>query len=164
MKVVYFIRHAKSSWEDMSLRDIDRPLNPRGKRDAPFMAKLLKGKGVLPNAIISSPANRAHTTASVFAAELDIKKEDIRIKEAIYEAYTDDVLEVLRSLENDLNTVLIFGHNPTFTSLSNMFTTEYIANVPTCGITRVECTSDDWADFGKDNSKLTDFYYPKQYL
>ena len=136
MKIVYFVRHAKSSWEDMSLRDIDRPLNPRGKRDAPFMAKLLKGKGVKADAIISSPANRAFSTASVFAAELEVKKEDIRVKDQIYEAYTNDVLDVISNLEDDLETVLIFGHNPTFTSLANMFSKDYIPNVPTCGIAK----------------------------
>lgn len=164
MKVVYFIRHAKSSWEDMSLSDADRPLNRRGKRDAPFMAKLLKGKDVKPSAIISSPANRALTTAKVFAEELGIAAADIMIKESIYEAYTEDVLHIIKALSNDLETVLIFGHNPTFTSLSNMFTDDYIPNVPTCGITRILSSTDDWAKFDRNNAALTDLYYPKQYL
>lgn len=164
MKTVYFIRHAKSSWEDMSLGDKERPLNPRGKRDAPFMAQLLKGKGVKADRIISSPANRAFTTATFFAAEMGIEKEDIVIEKNIYEAYLQDVLNILKKLDQSVETVLIFGHNPTFTSLTNLFSKEYIPNVPTCGIAKVESTCKDWADFADSNSALSDFYYPKQYF
>ena len=89
MKTIYFIRHAKSSWADMSLRDIQRPLNARGLRDAPFMAKMLKGRGVQLDAIVSSPANRAFTTATYFAEAFGLKSADIIVKQDIYEAFTE---------------------------------------------------------------------------
>jgi len=164
MKTVFFIRHAKSSWEDMSLGDKQRPLNPRGKRDAPFMAKMLKGLGAKVDAIITSSANRANTTANFFAVEFGISKEDMIVRDEIYEAYTEDVLRVVRSLDDHFETVLIFGHNPTFTSLANMFSQDYIPNVPTCGIVKVESESTNWAMFKVENSNRTAFYYPKQYL
>ncbi len=164
MKTVYFIRHAKSSWEDMSLRDKDRPLNKRGKRDAPFMAQLLKGKGVQVDKIISSPANRAYTTATYFAKELNIPENDILVKEQIYEAYTEDVLNIINKLDAKLDTVLIFGHNPTFTSLANLYSKKYIANVPTCGIVEVSSTTEDWNAFNNENSVVKNIYFPKQYF
>ena len=95
MKTVFFIRHAKSSWEDPSLRDHDRPLNKRGLRDAPFMSKLLVGKGILADKIVSSPANRAYTTATSFAEAMKIAEEDILVRPAIYEAFPQEVLRVL---------------------------------------------------------------------
>ena len=164
MKSVYFIRHAKSSWDDMSLRDIDRPLNKRGFRDAPFMANVLKGKGVKPSAIISSPANRGLTTATYFAKELDIPKKHIKVEPKIYEAMTSEVLEVIQNLPEAYKLVLIFGHNPTFTSIANLFSENYIANVPTCGIFRVDAQIDSWSEFSDANGALSELHYPKQYF
>lgn len=164
MKTVFFIRHAKSSWEDMSLKDIDRPLNKRGNRDAPFMAKMIKGKGIKVDAIISSPANRAYTTASFFAKELEIPIEDIIIEDSIYEAYIDEVLNVIKKVDDRYQTIMIFGHNPTFTSLANMFSKDYIANVPTCGIAQIESSVDSWTLFNRQNATRTGYFYPKQYF
>ncbi len=164
MKSVYFIRHAKSSWEDMSLRDIDRPLNKRGKRDAPFMATVLKGKGVTPNAIISSPANRAFTTATHFAKELSIPESEIIIEPKIYEAMTSEVMEVVNSLPDAYKLVLVFGHNPTFTNIANLFSDRFLANLPTCGIFRVDANIDSWKEFNDGTGKLSELHYPKQYF
>lgn len=164
MKTIYFIRHAKSSWADMSLRDIKRPLNKRGLRDAPFMSKMLKGRGVQLDAIVSSPANRAFTTATYFADAFGIKKSDIIVKKEIYEAYTEEVLDVVRALSDNYKTILVFGHNPSFTSIANIFSDEYIANVPTCGIVKVELDIAAWRDLEAVRGGLTAFYYPKQYF
>ena len=136
MKNVYFVRHAKSSWKDASLRDIERPLNSRGKRDAPFMAKLLKGKGVQADLIISSPANRALTTAKHFAKEMNLPDEKIDINNIVYGAYPEDVIKLVKNVADNVNTLMVFGHNPTFTSLVNRYTEDYIANVPTCGVVK----------------------------
>lgn len=165
MKVVYFVRHAKSSWSDMSLKDFDRPLNKRGKRDAPFMAQKLKEFGVQPDAIISSPANRAITTARHFAAALDIKPKKIIQEEGIYEAWGQAVIKIIQALPNQLETILVFGHNPAFTMIANSFSGgRDIDNVPTCGIVKVEATIDHWNDFEGATGKVKDFYYPKQYF
>ncbi len=163
-KTVYFIRHAKSSWENPGMRDIDRPLNPRGLRDAPFMAKLLKGKGVEIDQIIASPANRAFTTATYFSEEYGIDKDKIIVDRSIYEAYPETVLDIVQALDNSLNTVLLFGHNPSFTSIANLFSMEYIANVPTCGIVKVEADIKEWSSFVEGIAMQTAFYYPKQFL
>jgi phosphohistidine phosphatase len=163
MKKVYFIRHAKSSWDDSGLIDIERPLNKRGLRDAPFMSKMLKGQKVEPDKLISSPANRAFTTATFFAKELNIPAQAIVVRKEIYHAYPEEVLNIIRNLSDSDDVVVLFGHNPCFTSLANQFSSEYIPNVPTCGIIEITAAVNQWSDFEKVG-KLTAFYYPKQYL
>ena len=164
MKTFYLIRHAKSSWEDMSLSDFDRPLNGRGLRDAPMMAKMLADKGVKPDAIVSSPANRAFTTATYFGKAMGFKKKEIIQEKDIYEAYPSTVLEIINDLDDDYKTVLVFGHNPTFTSLANEFKEDsFIANLPTCGIVRIDSTAKNWEDVSPDNSEVKAIYYPKQF-
>jgi len=164
LKIVYLIRHAKSSWEDPSLPDSKRPLNHRGLRDAPFMAKLLSDKGVEPDLLLSSPANRALTTANFFAAAFDFSPASIVQNEDIYEALPKDILRIITNLPPENNTVLLFGHNPTFTSIANHFTPDdYIDNVPTCGIVKIEAMIDDWKSFTK-KGKVTAFHYPKQFF
>ncbi|HFC00338.1 MAG TPA: histidine phosphatase family protein [Phaeodactylibacter sp.] len=163
MKTVYFIRHAKSSWENAGLSDIERPLNKRGLRDAPFMSKMLKGKDVQAHKLITSPANRAYTTATFFAKELNISEQNILVRKEIYHAYPEQVLNIVRNLDNSDEVVLLFGHNPCFTSLANQFSEEYIPNVPTCGVVKVEADVSSWADFEK-KGVVKDFYFPKQYF
>ncbi len=164
MKTFYLTRHAKSSWSDSSLRDFDRPLNGRGRRDAPFMASLMKGKGIVPDRIISSPANRAITTAGHFAEALGIDEADIERKQGIYEAYPETLHEIVTSINDDLNTVFLFGHNPGFTAYANRYAAEYIPNMPTCSIVCVSSTADSWSKIDPSNSKVTEFFFPKQYL
>ncbi len=164
MKTVYFIRHAKSSWSDMSLKDFDRPLNKRGKRDAPMMAEKLQEMGIRPDAIVSSTANRAITTAAHFAKALGIAKEEIIKTPSIYEAYASTVLKIVQNQPNTYKTILVFGHNPAFTSIANSFEGDYIDNVPTCGIVKVTADIDDWNDLNEKTGKVAAFYYPKQFL
>ncbi len=164
MKTVFFIRHAKSDWSDSTLSDHDRPLNNRGIRDAPFMAKVLKGKGYLPHQIVCSSANRAQSTALYFAKEFDVKVNDVLIQPKIYEAFPEQVLQVIQSLNNDFSEIFIFGHNPAFTSILNNFTDDYIANLPTCGIGRVMANIEQWSDFAYTSGELKDIFYPKQYF
>lgn len=164
MKTIYLIRHAKSSWENPGLRDKDRPLNSRGRRDAPFMAKLLRGQGVNPDQLISSPANRALTTATFFAEAFGKRADDIIIMDRIYEAYSEDILQIIRQLSDEWHTVLLFGHNPTFTDVANYFTRRLIANIPTCGIVQLNADIDRWAAFSPDTAEVANFMYPKQYL
>lgn len=164
MKTIYFVRHAKSSWKDPSLQDFDRPLNRRGYRDAPFMSSLLRGRVAHLDAIVSSPANRAYTTATYFAEVFAIPESDIVTDKAIYDAFPEDVLDVIQAFPSQWSTVLLFGHNPAFNSLANMFSEQPIVNVPTCGIFRVDAPVGDWSDFKRNAGRLVEFHYPKQYF
>lgn len=163
MKTIYFVRHAKSSWDHPSVRDIERPLEARGLRDAPMMARVLKSKGIQPDLLLSSPATRAYSTALYFADAFEIDRKDVQIQPRIYEAFSEDILAIIEELPADVDTVLIFGHNPTFTTIANRFSKQHIDNVPTCGIFKVEAKVNSWNDFKIPAAVLTEFHYPKQY-
>lgn len=161
MKKFILIRHAKSSWSDASLKDFDRPLNDRGIRDAPRMAAKLLELIEKVDLIISSPANRALSTALVFAKSFEINSDNIELKDELYHAYPNEVMQVLHEIDNSHQSVLIFGHNPTFTTIADTFSDKYIDNVPTCGVSIIESTASEWAAIDESNSKLKDFIYPK---
>lgn len=163
MKTLFLIRHAKSSWDNPSLKDFDRPLNKRGFRDAPFMARMLAKKMSAPDKLVSSPAKRAFTTATYFAEAFGIHGDDIHQDVAIYEAYTTELLYIINRLDPSWDTVCLFGHNPGFTNLANQFTDEVIPNIPTCGIVQISGAIKDWQDFRPDKVALRAFYYPKQF-
>ncbi len=162
MKTLILIRHAKSSWDHFGMKDIDRPLNERGHETAIKMSALLTTMIPEVDEILSSPAVRAFTTAQYFAKTYDIEKDVIVIHKKIYEAVPDDVIEIVNGLNDDAKTVVIFGHNPTFTYLANIFNNDFIDNVPTCGICIIESISDHWADFSIHNSTLKHFLRPSK--
>lgn len=164
MKTVFLVRHAKSSWAHPELSDIERPLNPRGLRDAPFMAGMLKKKGVEPDAIFSSPAVRAITTATFFKNAFGMDGEDVHLRDEIYEAIPQTIVRLIQLLPENLNTVMLFGHNPTFTGVANLFSERYIGNVPTCGIVHLETAAKNWSSFDESNTRLVAYHYPKQYF
>lgn len=163
MKTIYLIRHAKSSWNFPDLRDIERPLNNRGRRDAPFMAALLSAKGVRPDKIISSPAVRAMTTALYFAKEFNVEKNLMKMEADIYEAYPSTIMRLIQELDEEWSTVFLFGHNPTFTDVINWFSTRPIVNLPTCGIGKINANVDKWEDFSPDTGKLERTFFPKDF-
>lgn len=115
MKHLVLVRHAKSSWKDSEMEDHERPLNKRGERDAPHMAKVFLDKKMDPDLIASSTAVRALTTAKEFAKRLDYKKGKILKVPELYLSETDGLLSYLRNLDDDYQTVMIFGHNPGIT-------------------------------------------------
>lgn len=160
MKTVYFIRHAKSSWADPELGDFDRPLNARGNSDAPLMAKLLAGKIDKVDKLVSSPALRAFTTAVYFAKAFGLQESNIHQEKRIYEATPSVVLEILGAWPGEWNTVLLFGHNPTFTEIANRFSTTTIGNVPTCGIVQIQSPSAHWQNWTQE-AKVVDLFFPK---
>ncbi|TNE59676.1 MAG: hypothetical protein EP344_08350 [Bacteroidetes bacterium] len=161
---LYLVRHAKSSWDHPGLRDFDRPLNKRGLRDAPRMARFIRQLGVRPDLLVSSPANRALTTARFFADALEIPEAAIVQQPDIYEAYPTTILRIISGLPESAHTVFLFGHNPTFTDVANSFSQRYIDNIPTCGVIHIESTADSWAALYEENARVKDYYFPKEVL
>jgi len=161
MKTLLLIRHAKSSWDDPSVPDFDRPLNERGKNDAPEMAKRLTDKKIRLDALVSSPAKRAKKTCIAFAKEFEYDKDDIRFEEKLYEAGTEDFLEVVKGLKNKWNDVAIFSHNPGITYFANTLTSTRIDNMPTCSIFSVKIKTDSWKDIDSAEKEFWFFDYPK---
>ena len=163
MKKLYLIRHAKSSWEDHILSDHDRPLSNRGRRDAPIIGDILKSNKVKPNLVISSTARRALKTAKIFSHILDYPIENITEESIIYEATTQNLLNVITKINDEHKVVLLFGHNPAFTVLANLLGDKFIDNMPTCAVAELELNVDSWKDVGADSGKLVSFEYPKKY-
>ena len=161
MKTIYFVRHAKSSWDDPALSDHDRPLNARGKRDALFMGKKLLQLGWIPEKIISSTAKRAKKTAKKINKSLNAGK--IELNKNLYLASPQTIFSVLRRQPEDTDRVMIVAHNPAMTEIINYFSKDFIPNVPTAGIFRVDFNIDDWAQINFQNGKLIDFIYPKMF-
>jgi phosphohistidine phosphatase len=164
MKSLILIRHAKSSWKESNLPDFKRPLNKRGKRDAPFMGKLLKKRGIIPDLVISSPALRASDTARIICDELGVPKEGIYFDEDLYEAGDDDILEIINSVDDKVNTLMIFGHNPGLTYLSNYLSDKTIDNIPTAGIVGLLYNSGNWPELNRKSCKMEYFEFPRKYF
>lgn len=164
MKKILFVRHAKSSWADMSLSDKVRPLNKRGNRDAPIMAQRCMEYGLAVDLIISSPAVRAFSTAQIFH-EVYKLANPIQKEEYLYHGDPSDFEEALCGVDDSLDCVAIFGHNPGITYLANdLDSNRYIDNVPTAGVVIGVIDIDCWEDFSISNTVLKDFLYPKQLI
>lgn len=166
MKTLYIVRHAKSSWDDPDLSDFDRPLNNRGKKDAPHMGKRLKEKRVTADTMLSSPAERALTTCKEIANVLGFPQEKIRTDKRLYHASEDQILNVLRELKDspkdDEEVVMIFGHNPGLTEFTNALLDETIMNIPTSGVVHASLRIEHWKDIHFGCGKMLHFDFPKK--
>lgn len=160
MKTLYLIRHAKSSWNHANLDDFDRPLNERGKADAPLMAQLLKDKGVKLDGIVSSPAKRALTTAKVFAETLELSPAHFSSNKALYLPTTHLILEVVNDLNDEMDSIAIFGHNPGFSDFLDYVTGSGI-DMPTCAIAAIQLNVDSWREVSNSNGNLLFIEFPK---
>jgi len=162
MKRLTLIRHAKSSWANPGLSDFDRELNERGRRAAPEMGRRLKARGFAPDTLVSSPAKRALTTARIIAGELGFDEGLIDTDERIYEASVEDLAKVTMDLDDDLEHVVLVGHNPGFTSFANWLANCMIDNIPTCGVVDMDFEVASWAKLEEDSGCMLDFDYPKK--
>jgi phosphohistidine phosphatase len=161
MKTLFLVRHAKSSWDDASLPDKDRPLNDRGKRDAAKMGERLAKHDVKPDLILSSPARRALTTAEIIAKKLDYKPKSIVVDDRLYATEADDLLSAIRKLGNKPKRVMIFGHNPELTELANRLSSK-ITRMPTCAVAEFTFEAKSWASIGEDKPSKATLDYPKR--
>ena len=159
MKTLLLLRHAKSSWDDASLRDFDRPLAARGKRDAPRIGKALAGRGPAPDLIVSSPAARARETieAVIRSARISISP---RFDEAIYGASSSELMSVIRRLPEESFRALLVGHNPGFEdTLSRLTGAQY--QMPTAALACIEFQVEGWEDVGDGQGRLAWLVTPK---
>lgn len=161
MKQLFIIRHAKSSWDYTSLNDFDRPLNERGKHDAPLMAKRLLRKQITIDAFVSSTANRALTTATYFAETFGANTKSIFQIEELYHAPASLFYTIIQNLNNQFSSVALFSHNPGITQFVNQLTTARLDNMPTCGVFAIQCKIKSWKHFSANNNQFWFFDYPK---
>jgi len=150
MKTLVLVRHAKSSWADPALADHERPLNKRGRRDAPAMAERLAKRKLRIDRVVCSTALRARETVEAFAVVLDIDGRDIVHDGRLYLAEPGEILDVVREQDDAHGTVLVCCHNPGVEELIERFTDDPPAKVRTCAVAEVTCGSKRWLDFGTE--------------
>ncbi len=164
MKNIILVRHAKSSWKNLSLNDFERPLNKRGKRDAPFMGKKLKDRQIIPDLILSSPAKRAEKTVKTIAKAMGYPKNKIVFDSNIYHAGASYLFEMIKKLDNKDKTVMCIGHNPGFNDFASLLLNiNSINNIPTLGIYSIRFKIDQWKRVQPGRGESLFFDYPKRY-
>jgi phosphohistidine phosphatase len=159
MKQLLLLRHAKSDWDDVSLRDIERPLAKRGRRDAPRMGRALKARQVTIDYVLCSPATRARQTMELFTEAAGIKAP-VEFEEHIYDAGVADLIKVVRALPDEHTTAILIGHNPGFESLLGRLTGLY-HTMPTAALACMELPVEHWQDVEGGKGKLLWLLTPK---
>ncbi len=160
MKTLLILRHAKSSWKNLSLSDHERPLNKRGKRDAPRLGKLLAKNDLIPDLIVTSSAKRALTTAKMVAASSGYKQE-IMVTRHLYNADPGDYLAVLREKGGAHDCVMVVGHNPGIEILVEDLVGEH-KRMPTAAVAHVVLPVTKWAELSPETTgRLLNFWCPQ---
>jgi phosphohistidine phosphatase len=161
MKTLLILRHAKSSWKRTERPDFDRPLNKRGKRDAPLMGELLRQADLVPDLILSSSAQRARQTTQAVVDSSGFEGE-VRWMESLYAAPPESYLEALRGVDDGLERVMVVGHNPGLEELLEELTGQ-AETLPTAGLAQVALPIQSWSQLGEDVSgELVQTWVPRQ--
>lgn len=164
MKELILVRHAKSDWANQGLHDVDRHLNERGYTDAYALSKWYFENKEKPSVIISSTATRAVSTALIFLRAMNMPLSRFSLCDTIYESPLEPVMDLVKKQNDSLDSVMLFGHNPTFTEAINYLLTKHsFDNLPTCGIvslrTKVKC----WRDLQPKTAELDYYFFPKDH-
>ncbi len=161
-KILILVRHAKSSWDDPRLADVDRPLNRRGQHDAPAMGQWLAAREERPQRVISSPANRARSTAEHLVRAMDMDPDDILIDDELYFAGIHGMLRALERVDDTHDRVMMVGHNPVMTGLFNQLSGSRLANMPTCAIGIIRFDMPSWGLVDVTDGELLAYQTPKR--
>lgn len=159
VKTVYFVRHAKSCWSN-NLPDFDRPLNDRGIVDANLVSNYLIDKNINPDIILSSSANRTRLTSEIFIENLNIQDVKIEFLDALYDFSGESLLSALKSCDQSIDKVLLFGHNYALTKLVNQLGSVDILNVATSGFVQINFEVGEWNNIKKGKTEL--IVFPKK--
>ena len=163
MKTLYLVRHAKSDWSDGTLKDFDRPLNKRGKKDAPQMGLHLKSvRNVALDGVLCSTAKRARSTAKRLLKGLDYSVEDVMWEEGIYWGNTTDLVHLIQQVDAHCNALMLIGHNPYVSDLVGFLQGQEIGDMPTCGVFGLSLDIDAWSEITSGKGKKLFFDCPKQ--
>jgi phosphohistidine phosphatase len=161
MKTLYIVRHAKSDILQPGQKDVDRVILPKGIRRTERVLVYLNRKEIKPDLIICSHATRARETASLFAKGLGYPLDKIAVNSTIYCSDEDKILDIIYGLDDSINSIMMVGHNPEFTNLSNLFIESPIEWLPTSAVVSVSFNTDQWNKVATAK-KITNFYiYPK---
>ncbi|HET6242946.1 MAG: histidine phosphatase family protein [Bacteroidetes bacterium] len=162
MKKLFLVRHAKSSWEDFSINDKDRPLKASGVQDAYLMSAFLQSINVSPELIITSPAARTLSTAIIFSQGLLVPLENIKMFSNLYESSPQKILDVILMTDNALSSLMVFGHDPSLTALYTILTGINIEKIPTSAVASISLNINHWKDLAQGTGILEFFHKPKE--
>lgn len=160
-KTLHIIRHGKSTWEYEKVADIDRPLSERGVLNAIEMATRFRERYPLPNLVLSSPASRALHTAIIYMRELKINFNHLQVNPDIYYTHEEEMIRMIKNLPRHMQSVMLFGHNPTFTELATIYSPNHINNIPTAGIVSLTFDIDQWNEITPKRLISSLFDFPK---
>ena len=163
MKIMFLIRHAKSSWENEQIKDHERKLNKRGLRDASIMGEKLNTLHPAPEKILCSTAIRAKETVE-FIKEKWFPLKKVDYTRQLYEGPTSVILNSIQSIPSSINSIALFFHNPMITHLANLLDSNSIINIPTCGVVIMTSEKKDWQSIEVGSGKLVGFEYPKKFV
>jgi len=161
-KVLQVVRHAKSSWDNAGIADIDRTLKARGIQNAYEISRKLKLNNRIPDRIISSPAIRALHTAVIFARVFDFPLKSLQINNMLYESSEEIMIEYIKNIPEDCQSVMLFGHNPDVTDLVNHFVKITVDNIPTSGVVSLTFKCQTWNQISRDNLDSELLFYPSK--
>ena len=159
---LFIIRHGKSSWDNDGLDDIDRPLSDRGMRSAEMMATRLREMGLIPRLIFTSPASRALNTALIMKRTWDWHPSQLQVEDDLYMAGVEEIARVVERAPEGIDSLAIFGHNPSFTMYANSFLKSPLDNLPTAGVVVVTLESDSWKRIGRKQVTATHVDFPRR--
>ena len=162
MKIVYLLRHAKSSWDEVGLSDKQRPLAKRGLRDAPNMGARFAERNEVLDRVISSPAVRARSTAQLFCEACGFSPDDITIDDDLYFLGSGSIQDVILGQDEEASSIMLVFHNPDITYFANAIDYDVrIDNVPTSGLVKITCEVESWSDWSPERARFDYFDYPK---
>ena len=162
MKILYLLRHAKSSWAEPGLGDQQRPLNKRGSGDAPMMGTRFAERGEHFDHLVSSPALRARSTAELFAGACGSAGNEIELNADLYFLGSGSIEEVILAQDDQVNHLMLVFHNPDITGFVNSIDYEFhVDNIPTCGLIKLSCDVDQWSNWSRDSARVDYFDFPK---
>ena len=159
MKTLYIVRHAKSSWEYTGIKDIDRPLKERGINDAYLVSNALLDKIKCPDTFVSSCANRALHTATIFGYTFNFPLANVKISKSLYNFSDGYLIKTVKALDDGYESAIIFSHDHGISYFVNKFGNRKLDHVPTCGVVGIQFEDDHWKNIKKGNTFL--FEYPK---
>ncbi len=164
MRTIILVRHAKSSWKNLSLDDFDRPLNKRGKKNAPFMGKKLKERHIMPDLILSSPAKRARKTATAIAKALGYPKQNIIFDVNMYRSSAEYLFEMARNMDEIHETIMLLGHNLELNDFADMLLkSNPVHNIVTAGVYCIKFNVSQWQKLQQGKGEAVFYDYPKRY-
>ena len=163
IKTIFLVRHGKAIGRDTKVPDFQRTLVKKGENESLGIAKKLKKIGASPELLLSSSADRALETAHIFAQRLGYPKKKILVKDSLYNEIKEEaLLEIVKNVDNKYNSIMLFGHDPLFSSFAAYLLKNFNEGIPKSGVVCIEFRRKTWKGITKGNGRLKFYDYPKQ--